>query len=118
MKLPGDNPVASRINSLETKPVRVAPGSAVNRRPDQAPGQPPAAAEAESDVKLTGRAGRLAAIEQSLRNLPAVDELRVAAVKQRLQDGEYQVDPQRIADRLLRMEDELARGPLERGPLK
>jgi anti-sigma28 factor (negative regulator of flagellin synthesis) len=38
-----------------------------------------------------------------------VDEVRVAAVRQRLQDGSYEIDPQRIADRLLRLEADLAR---------
>jgi anti-sigma28 factor (negative regulator of flagellin synthesis) len=34
----------------------------------------------------------------------------VAAVRQRLDDGSYQIDPQRIADKLLRMERDLASG--------
>jgi negative regulator of flagellin synthesis FlgM len=72
-----------------------------------------------TDLHLTGAARGLAAIEQSLRALSAVDELRVAAVKQRLQDGSYEVDPQRVADRLLRMEADLTRvAPLEASPLK
>jgi anti-sigma28 factor (negative regulator of flagellin synthesis) len=40
-------------------------------------------------------------------------------VKQRLQDGGYEIDPQRVADKLLRMEGDLARlAPLEGNPLK
>ena len=51
--------------------------------------------------------------------MPAVDELRVSAVKQRLQDGSYEIDPQRIADRLLRLEEDLSRAtPFERSPVK
>ena len=70
-------------------------------------------------MTITGAARGLAAIEESLRELPAVDELRVAAVKQRLQDGSYQIDPQRVADRLLRMESDLSRAaPLGASPLK
>ena len=61
------------------------------------------------DVHLTGASRQLAAMEQSLRELPAVDEVRVAVVRQRLSGGEYKVDPQRIADRLLGLERDLGR---------
>lgn len=121
MKLSGDSAVPSRINGPESKPVRIAPGAAVHRRLDQATGQTQTASEAgESDVRLTGRAQQLAAIEQNLRSMPAIDELRVTAVKQRLESGDYKVDAQRIADRLLRLEGAMHRdaGPLARNPLK
>jgi negative regulator of flagellin synthesis FlgM len=70
-------------------------------------------------VQLTGTARSLASIEQGLQALPAIDEQRVAAVRQRLERGEYKVDPQRVADRMLHLESDLARGnPLNRNPLK
>jgi negative regulator of flagellin synthesis FlgM len=110
--------VASRISGADTKAVRIAPGSAVPKRND------PAAAEtggnpAGVDVQITGAARGLAAIEQSLRDLPAIDEARVAAVRARLDDGSYRVDPQKIADRLLNLEQELGRAsPIEANLLK
>lgn len=118
MKLTGEIAVPSKINGLEPRPVRTAPSAAVQPRLDQAPGQQ-AAAAGESEVKLTGRAQQLAALEQSLRSRPAVDEARVAAAKERLMNGDYQIDPQRIADKLLRLENEFQRAaPLERNLLK
>ncbi len=120
MKLPGDSVVASKINGLDAKPARVAASTAVNRRTGSAPES--AASQAESggaDVQLTGAARGLASIEQSLRTLPAVDETRVAAVKERLQNGSYEIDPQRVADKLLRMDSDLQNAaPLEKNPLK
>jgi len=102
MRLPGDSVVPTKISSMETKPVRVAPGASVHKRLDQA-----------------AAARGLASIEQALHALPAIDEQRVAAVKQRLERGEYKVDPQRVADRMLHLENDLARGnPLNRNPLK
>ena len=119
MKLPGETAVAGRINGLDAKPVRVASGAAVHKRLEQTATPAGASRDAESDVQLTGAARNLAAIEQSLRALPAVDELRVSVVRQRLQSGDYQVDPQRVADRLLQLETDLGRGaPLENNPLK
>lgn len=119
MKVPGDSLVSSKITTVETKPARIAPGSPVQRRQDAAPaGSGPSPADG-ADLHLTGAARNLASIEQALRAMPAVDELRVAAVRQRLQDGSYEIEPQRVADRLLRMEADLAHAaPFGRSPLK
>lgn len=111
--------VPTKISGLDAKPVRIAPGAAVQKRQEQSAGAIASASESGSDVQLTGASRHLAAIEQQLKTLPAVDELRVAMVKQRLESGDYQVDPQRIADKLLRIESELGRGsPLEKNILK
>jgi negative regulator of flagellin synthesis FlgM len=107
----GDAKVPNKINGLEPRPVRVAAGNAVAKTgterttSETKPHSRPAA-----DVQITGAARSLAAVEQALRDSPAVDSARVAAVRQRLDDGSYQIDPQRIADKLLRMERDLASG--------
>lgn len=118
MKVPGESVVSNKINGLEPRPTRVTPGSGVRALAGAARGAGGERTPA-SDVQLTGAARNLAAIEESLRAMPAVDELRVASVKQRLQDGSYEIDPQRVADRLLRLEEDLARAtPFERSPVK
>jgi negative regulator of flagellin synthesis FlgM len=118
MKVSGDS-VSNKINGVEAKTARIAPAPAVKWRsgnPDQAASLPGAS---ETDVHLTGAARGLAAIEQAVRALPVVDAARVAAVKQRLQSGSYEVDPQRIADRLLRIESNLQRArPFDKNPLR
>lgn len=112
--------MASKINGLESKPVRgTAPESAVQRRPNPPPA-PPAAANgaAGSDVQLTGAARNLSTVAQSLFGKPAIDEARVANVKARLADGSYEIDPQRVADKLLRVQGDLARlSPLDKSSL-
>ncbi|MET0282594.1 MAG: flagellar biosynthesis anti-sigma factor FlgM [Steroidobacteraceae bacterium] len=117
MKVAGDSPVPNKINGLETKPVRVAPGAAVQRRQDAAPesgGHP-----GGSDLQLTGTARNVAALSQALLEKPAIDEARVAAVKAKLESGDYAIDPQRIADKLLRMESDLSRvAPFDKSLLK
>ena len=119
MKVPGEPLVASKINVMEPKPARVSPSTAARTLSGTSTGAGSESPAAATDVKLTDASRGLAAIEASLRALPAVDELRVSAVKQRLQDGSYEIDPQRVADRLLRMESDLARSaPLGASPLK
>ena len=103
--------MANKLNGLENRPVRVAAGSAVAKAgADRAATQERPPGAVASDVQITGIARGLAALEQKLRDAPAIDEARVAAVRQKLDDGSYQVDPQRVADKLLRMERELADG--------
>jgi negative regulator of flagellin synthesis FlgM len=118
MKLPGDI-VANKISGVEAKTARVAPAPPVNARkenPEQAASLPRGA---DADVHLTGAARNLAAIEQTVRAMPVVDEARVAAVKERLQNGSYETNAQRIADRLLRLESDLQRAqPFDRNPLR
>jgi negative regulator of flagellin synthesis FlgM len=118
MKIPGDSAVTSKINGLETKPARIAAAPAVARRGGESPAPSSAPADSGTDVQLTGTARGLAAIEQSLRAQPAIDETRVAAVKERLQKGSYEVDAQRVADKLLRLDSDLQRAPLENNPLR
>jgi negative regulator of flagellin synthesis FlgM len=119
MKVPGEHLVPNKINVLEPKLARITPAAATRALPGASTDAGSDAPPSSPDVHLTGAARSLAAIAQSLRALPAVDELRVAAVKQRLQEGSYEIDPQRVADRLLRLESDLARvAPLDANPLR
>jgi negative regulator of flagellin synthesis FlgM len=119
MKIPGDTSVPSKINGVETKTSRVASASPVGRRAGGPPEAPPVVVEPESDVKLTGAARGMLALEQAVHAMPVVDEARVAEVKQRLQEGRYEVDPQRVADKLLRLEGDLRQGaPFSKNPLR
>ena len=101
--------MTNKINAMEVRPVRIAPGGATApvHTADVADKSDNPGAASGVPVQITGTARHLAALEQSIRELPAVDEARVAAVRGRLADGSYQVDPQRVADRLLRMNADL-----------
>lgn len=101
--------VTNKINGTEVRPVRVAPGSATTRTStsDLADRSESTGIAAGEPVQITGAARHLAALEQSIRELPAIDEVRVTAVRGQLADGSYQIDPQRVADRLLRMNADL-----------
>lgn len=118
MKVAGESFVPNKINGLEPRPARVSPATAVRPAAGAAADMGNDQSGRSADVRLTSAARNLAAIEESLRNSPAVDDLRVAAVKHRLEDGTFGIDPQRIADRLLRLEHDLSgAAPLD-SPLK
>jgi negative regulator of flagellin synthesis FlgM len=105
----GEPSVTNKINGLDNRTLRIGAGAAVARSTAdkaaatqaQSPGTTP------SEVQITGAARTLVALEQKLRDAPAVDEARVAAIRQKLEDGSYQIDPQRIADKLLGLERDL-----------
>ena len=58
-------------------------------------------------LTLTDSARSLQKIEQAIAKAPAVDAAKVAAVKQAIQSGTYQIDAGRVADKLLQFENGL-----------
>jgi negative regulator of flagellin synthesis FlgM len=55
-------------------------------------------------VTLTSSARSLQKIEEAIAKAPVVDASKVAAVKNSIQSGTYQIDAGRVADKLLQFE--------------
>ncbi len=55
-------------------------------------------------VVITEAAAKFHAIEKSISQQPEVDQARVEALRQAVANGTYQIDPQRIAEKLLQFE--------------
>ncbi len=65
-------------------------------------------AEAPRDaVELTNTATRLKRIEAALAETPEVDRARVDDVRQRLQSGTYEIDHEQLAQKMLRLDQDL-----------
>jgi negative regulator of flagellin synthesis FlgM len=64
----------------------------------------------EDVVQLTDLGARLQTLTQSVADVPEVDTVKVAQVRQALSDGAYQIEPEVIADKLMMMEDLLGSG--------
>ena len=58
-------------------------------------------------VHITESARSLASLSQTVSDTPDVDMNRVAAVQQSIASGTYQINPERIADRMLQLEQDL-----------
>lgn len=98
--------MTTKITGYQNRPVLGAEKS-VTRARDAAKTPAEAAVAAGSPVRITEQARQLAALEQAVQGLPVVNEARVAAVRLAIEEGRYEVTPERIADKLLRMEQEL-----------
>ncbi|UTW46396.1 flagellar biosynthesis anti-sigma factor FlgM [bacterium SCSIO 12696] len=64
-------------------------------------------APASDTVTVTDEAARLQQLEQSLANTPVVDSARVAELREAIASGNYRPDPERIADKLSQLEQDL-----------
>jgi negative regulator of flagellin synthesis FlgM len=62
------------------------------------------AAPSADHVTLTGSARILQKLSEAVAGAPVVNAAKVAAVKQAVQSGSYQVDSGRVADKLLNFE--------------
>lgn len=100
--------MSSKIHGVDARPVPIGAGQAVGRGRDATAGSTGQPA-GQHGVHITESARRLAALEQSVREMPAVDEARVAEVSRELAEGRYEVRPERIAEGLLQLERQIAR---------
>lgn len=76
---------------------------------------PAEAVASTAEVHITDTASRLANLEPALREAPAVDAARVAAIRAALEQGQYAMKPDQIATGLVHMEQAL--GQLRARPI-
>lgn len=100
--------MTTKIGGFDSSPVPVSTGGTVKRGEDAAVGAQSSKAAVASDTQITESARQLAALEQTVRDLPAVDEAKVASLRDSIQNGLYQIDSGRIADKLLQLEHSLS----------
>lgn len=56
----------------------------------------------------TDTARRLAALQATIAGMPEVDATRVSALRQAIEQGQYHAHPEKIAERILQLERDLA----------
>ena len=63
--------------------------------------------QAGDSLRLAGEATSLQALQRELSTAPAIDQARVAEVRQALESGSYRIDPAKIAERMLDLDKQL-----------
>lgn len=99
--------MAEKIGGMDNRPVRVSTDRKVARAEDSAASSTSSTNSTEDPVQITAQAKQMAALEQTINSLPVVDEARVTEVRRALDEGRYEVNADRIADKLLRSERDL-----------
>ena len=100
--------MTSKISGYSNRPVQVGTDKSVSRPRDAATSAPESAGtSAASPVRVSDQARQLAALEQAVHAAPVVNEARVAAVRTAIDEGRYEVSPERIADKMMRQDRDL-----------
>jgi len=98
--------VTTKISGYQNPPVQVGTDKTVTGKRDGAAAATGSAGPT-SPVRITDQARQLAALEQAVQGVPVVNETKVAELRLAIEEGRYEVAPERIAERLLRMDQEL-----------
>lgn len=100
--------MTTKIGGYQNRPVQVGGDKATPRTRDGAGGATETGASTQaSPIRITDQARQLAALEQAVQSLPVVNEARVAEIRTAIEEGRYQVAPERIAEKLMRMDQDL-----------
>jgi negative regulator of flagellin synthesis FlgM len=91
-------------NNIPDRRVKGSASSDTSATPDKSSS---AARSADDQVKLSDQAQTLKRMEDSVAELPAFDDARVKSIRDAIADGRYHVDPDRLAERFLALENEL-----------
>jgi negative regulator of flagellin synthesis FlgM len=95
--------------AVDLRPAKSRSAAASEKAGTSAAASPGASrAPARDAVQITDTATRLKRIEAGLADVPDVDRSRVEAVRRKIESGDYEVNPRKVADKLLRLEQDLA----------
>ena len=108
--------MSSKIGGVDgsSSTAAIGAGRAVQRPQDAATGGAQSSDDSggnSESVQITGAARQLANLEQAVRDLPAVNDSKVAQISSAIEQGTYTVNAKHIADQLVQMEKELGRLP-------
>ena len=100
--------MANKISGIDGRPVQVGGSAPVSRvRDATSEGRKAETTGPVSNIDVSDTARTLAALENHIGTLPVVNESRVDAVRRAMDEGRYHIDPQRVADKMMRFEVDL-----------
>ena len=103
--------MANRIKELGGLSVGAGGGPVEGIKPSQPAGAAGAGtgntSTSADSVHITPHARLLTSLAQAVQNTPDVDSARVTQLQQAIDNGQYRVDPDQTAARLMRLEQDL-----------
>jgi negative regulator of flagellin synthesis FlgM len=109
--------VSSKIGGVDgsSSTAAIGAGRAAQRPADAATGGAQSSnssgGSGGEEVQITGTARQMATLEQAVRDLPAVNDGRVAQISSAIEQGTYSVNSKQVADQLMKMEKALGSLP-------
>ena len=101
MVIDPSNPSLNKTTSSSSGGAKLKPALGT----ESSAGSKPAAHTPGDNVSLSQEAHALGRVEQAMKKSPDVDEAKVASIKQAIAEGRYQVNSERIAERMLAQDD-------------
>ena len=71
---------------------------------DQTESSSASQATSEDTVSLSAQSQQVSGLQQELKNVPEIDRAKVESIKQEIADGNYPLDPEKIAQNLINLE--------------
>lgn len=97
--------MTTHIGDLNNQTVPARERQQVSRTTTQdsaaVPGGPQRPSSATDEVQLSSTALKMQQIAQTLAEQPEIDQTRVEAIRSSIEQGTYQIDARRVADKLL-----------------
>ncbi len=103
--------MTTRIKGGDTSAVETGSSRALERVSRAAPASSAtstATGASTESINITDTARRLAALQETIAGMPDVDAARVTELRQAIERGQYHANPEKIADRLMQLERDLA----------
>jgi len=94
----------TKITGYQNRPVQAGTDKKVSRNTDAGTAPSAGASSGSSPIQITDQARQLAALESAVQAMPVVNDARVAEIRNAIEEGRYEVAPERIADKLMSME--------------
>jgi len=99
----------SGINSGRPQPSSDRSVTSINRDDSASSKTNTPSSGAGDTVSLTDMASRLKSMESKLETQPAIDQSRVDKVRDAISRGEFRIDPERVADKMMDFEADFDR---------
>lgn len=101
--------MSSKINGTDVRPAAPTVTAPIARSKDSFSADGPPIGAGGAGVQITDTARHLADLEKLVASASDVDQGKVAEVTLAIERGLFRVQPERIAEQLLRLEQSLAR---------
>jgi len=98
------NPI-NPFNRPAANPVNNSTGKSQSK--DSAESPTSNSASVEDTVSLSAGSQQVIELQQRLKNTPEIDSVKVEAIKQEIAKGNYPLDPEKIAENLINLEQSL-----------